>query len=680
LYQWYNASGPIAGATNATYTASTTDRDSLISVNAYGCGDTAAAFAVSASVPPSTVVLPAGPIAFCAGSAAVLTAPAGAGYTYQWYNAGVAISGATASTYGTTSAGDYDVDITSGIGCSAVSNTVTASINPSPAPIVITSGPSTFCTPGSVTLTETSGTGLFYQWYNTSGAIASATSATYIASATGRDSVLITNSFGCSRVSAAAVVTANITPVAAITPSGSLAICSGSSTLLNAVTGTGYSYQWYDGASAIPGATTSSHLVSGAGNYLVSVTGAGSCSSTSAVVTVSINPLPITTASASGPLNFCPGDSVTFTATAGADYSFQWYSLSGAITGATNIMYQAGSDGTYHAVVTNSYGCSANTVPFTVSLYPVPAATVTYSGPLSFCPGGNVIIFASAGSGYTYQWYSGGGAITGATGNSYTATGSGDDYAIITTANGCTTTTNSSHVVEIAVPYISAGGITKFCSGGNVIISASTAGASGISYQWMKDSTIIPGATSSGYVVNVSGRYSCLVTISSSCFSVTNNIDVIVTPTPVPVISFNGYELSTSPDYSAYQWYINTVTIPGATSYTEIPAETGSFRVAVTDTNGCRGVSNGFNIFALGINNKTAVMAPAIYPNPVKGVLHITYNSDVHTIISSINGKIIVNNAHGHDIDISFLAPGVYIITLYNSLGDKVLDEKIVKE
>jgi hypothetical protein len=78
-------------------------------------------------------------------------------------------------------------------------------------------------------------------------------------------------------------VTVSPIPVAQITPAGPLTICTGFPALLTAVTGPGYTYQWYNGANAIPGATNSTYNVTVTGSYSVVVT-ANNCTATSNTV------------------------------------------------------------------------------------------------------------------------------------------------------------------------------------------------------------------------------------------------------------------------------------------------------------------------------------------------------------------------------------------------------------
>lgn len=86
-------------------------------------------------------------------------------------------------------------------------------------------------------------------------------------------------------------LTINSNPVAVITPASSPVICSGSSVLLNA-TPAGLTYEWQLAGSPIASATNVSYSATAAGNYTVYVTNpATTCSDTSDVLTVTVNPV-----------------------------------------------------------------------------------------------------------------------------------------------------------------------------------------------------------------------------------------------------------------------------------------------------------------------------------------------------------------------------------------------------
>lgn len=78
-------------------------------------------------------------------------------------------------------------------------------------------------------------------------------------------------------------------PVAVITPGGPTTFCDGDSVSLAATTGSGLTYTWKRDGTVITGASGSSYTAKLSGQYMVEISN-GTCSSTSATVTVTVNP------------------------------------------------------------------------------------------------------------------------------------------------------------------------------------------------------------------------------------------------------------------------------------------------------------------------------------------------------------------------------------------------------
>jgi PKD repeat protein len=140
-------------------------------------------------------------------------------------------------------------------------------------------------------------------------------------------------------------------PVTVCSPTGFLsvgpnqAVCAGASATFTASPGFS-AYLWTTGA------TTGSITVSAAGTYGVTATDAGGCAST-ASVTLTVNPLPGVTVSASNGGNICFGAStVTLTATGG----LSGYAWSGGGSANTKVV---STSGTYTVTVTDANGCTA---------------------------------------------------------------------------------------------------------------------------------------------------------------------------------------------------------------------------------------------------------------------------------------------------------------------------------
>jgi hypothetical protein len=151
------------------------------------------------------------------------------------------------------------------------------------------SGPTTFCSGGSVSLSKGSGSFDSYQWQQNGLNIIGATNSSYNATASGSYSLVVTNSCGNSATSNSISVTSNPTPKPKVTPTGPISICQGQTATLTANTANNITYQWIKNNSNIPGATNKTLVVNSAGTYKVketnSVTG---CTKTSVAVKVNV--------------------------------------------------------------------------------------------------------------------------------------------------------------------------------------------------------------------------------------------------------------------------------------------------------------------------------------------------------------------------------------------------------
>src|SRR6185503_10218344 len=392
---------------------------------------------------------------------------------------------------------------------------------------------------------------------------------------------------GCSSYD---TVLATVLPVPSspvVTASGPLSFCTGGSVTLTSSIAS--PIQWYNGASIIPGATNQTFVATQSGTYYA-ITTLGICQAQSTGTTVTVIANPATpTVTAGGPVTFCEGGSVVLTSSGNSGN--QWYKDGIAITGATNKTYTATQPGSYTVKVTVN-GCSSavsNAIVITVN--PLPATpTITAGGPVSFCTGSNVVLTSSVASGN--QWYKDGVAITGATSQNYSAT-LGGNYTVKVTSGGCISLASNSITITVsgAAPFVTAGGPVGFCTGGNVILTSSSATGN----QWYKDGIALTGETNQTYSATQAGSYTVIATIGSCTSPLSNAIVVTVTPVPpAPSITAGGpvticdssTVLLTSSAASGNQWYRNGIAITGATSQTYSAGQSGSYTVKVI-SGGC---------------------------------------------------------------------------------------------
>ena len=376
----------------------------------------------------------------------------------------------------------------------------------------------------------------------------------------------------------------------------------GISTPLSVVTsgGTGtFSYQWFTNSinsttGGIPSGTSAtltplSVVVGTAYVYVVvSSTGNGCNSTTSATAEIIVVPIPSITTQPLATQSVCQNSvatSLTFTySNASGSSTYQWYSNatnsnSGGtlIAGATNATYlpSTANIGTtyYYCISTLSLGgsgCgSVTTNAAQVVVVGLPVVSNQPTTTQTICVGGtpSVLSFSYTGGTGTpsYQWYSnttnattGGTLLAGATLSSYTpaaqnTVGTYYYYGVLTlTGNGCgSVTSNTAEVVVIADPVINTQPLLTqtLCSGGvATAISAVVSGGTGTtSYQWFSNTnnstsggTTIAGATNASYtpVAGAAGTtYYYLVSsqTGAGCSAATSTTSALIVVAPATI-------------------------------------------------------------------------------------------------------------------------------------------------
>jgi hypothetical protein len=218
--QWYKNGVLISGATAQTYAA--------VSVGSYtvkklsttgGCASLPSnAISVSVGVTPSTIPaisIQTGTLPLCTGSAVVLQTAVipTSTQTLQWYKSGVALSGATGTSYTALVGGSYTVKLVETGGCATTSPgfAVSQQTPPSAPSVTVYSGSLLLCNGSAVTFKSSAApTGTVgIRWYKDGVQISGATSQYYTATTAGSYTARkVTLSSGCiSNASSAKVVT-----------------------------------------------------------------------------------------------------------------------------------------------------------------------------------------------------------------------------------------------------------------------------------------------------------------------------------------------------------------------------------------------------------------------------------------------------------------------------------------
>jgi len=252
--------------------------------------------------------------------------------------------------------------------------------------------------------------------------------------------------------------------------------------------------------------------------------------------TITVNSLP-TAYNVTGGGSLCAGGTGVVIGLSGSQTGVNYYlKLSG-----TTIETKAGTGsalsfaaltvaGTYSVTATNATTSCENvmTGSATITVNPLPTAfTVTGGG--SYCAGGTGVVIGlpSSESGVNYSLKHGGSTVTTIPGTGsaisfglQTAAGTYTVTAINATTSCVNDMTGSATITINALPTatITPGGPTTFCTGGSVVLTAST----GFSYLWSN------GETTQAITATVSGNYT--VTVSDGTCSATS------TPTTVTVV------------------------------------------------------------------------------------------------------------------------------------------------
>ncbi len=548
---------------------------------------------------------------------------------------------------------------------------------------IASTGATTFCAGDSVYLQSTSmAAGYSYQWQLNGTGIVNATGSDLYANADGTYTLNTTNSCG-TVVSNSITVNVNPLPVASILPSAT-SFCVGDSLVLNALTDSTYSYQWQLNGVDISGEVLPSLTVTQAGDYSV-VVGNGLCGTvTSAIVQVTVNPLPVASILASV-TTLCAGDSLVLNALIDSTYSYQWQLNGTDITGEVLPSLTVTQAGDYTVVIGNGLCGTVTSAIVQIAVNIPTVATINTPLSTSICAGDTVMLSAVTDSSYSYQWQLNGADLTGEITSSLVVTQAGD-YSVV--VNGLCGTDTSAAITITVNPLPTAvitSGNTTVCANDSVVLTAGPGAA--YTYQWQLNGTDITGETQINYTALSGGNYTAVVT--NGCGNATSNtIAVTVYPAATaPVISLQTDSLVSTPATS-YQWYYAGVAITGATNPYYVPTQNGAYTVVITDANGCTAISSIFAMTTVGIKDISADGYINVYPNPASDVVVVEGSSASPEIIISVlspSGQLVsqtTQTVSGKNfktiVNISQFAKGLYVLKLES--GDIVSYLKFVKK
>ncbi|WP_221029575.1 immunoglobulin domain-containing protein [Actomonas aquatica] len=559
--QWFFNDDPIVGATGDTLNLTAVTLDDAGDYTAAVTNEVGTTVSASATLTvqtaPEISVAPVGGTFDPAATVELSVEATGNPMpTYQWFKDGEAITDAMAATLTLTGvtradAGSYTVTVTN----------VVDAVTSGPAVVVVNYAPGITSQPVDVDAVEGDRVELSviadglpaptYQWFFNGGELFGRTDATLVidsanAGHNGFYTVEVTNAFGSDTSDPAEVVVA-FAPIVISHPTDTT-VNAGSTLELSAqVIGLPTpTLQWRFNGTPIDGATGSTLTVpnaqpADAGSYdVVYQNSQGSGTTNAALVTVNYAPA-ITTQPTPVTLNAGQGTSFSVAFTGHPTPTVQWFFNGEAIAGATGPSLalsdlQAADAGDYHAVVTNARGSATSDVAtLTVQTAPVIneqpiSETVNRGKPVSFT------VVAEGLPTPTYQWRKDGAPISGATAATYAiaevqADDAGSYDVVVTNAVGSVTSAAATLTVNVGPEITTQPQDAVVLVGDDVTLSVSATGGDPLTYQWRKDGTPIPGATSSTFELfavteDDLGDYDVVVT--DPVDSVTSNVALVV--------------------------------------------------------------------------------------------------------------------------------------------------------
>ncbi|HEY5470591.1 MAG TPA: gliding motility-associated C-terminal domain-containing protein [Bacteroidales bacterium] len=541
----------------------------VIVTNNNGCSATSTAITNTVYALPTPGLISSDPDnIFCAGTSVTFTASGGTGYNFRVN--GSSKQNGVSPNYTISSLSDgqvVDVIVTNANGCTAISASMTNTVNALPIAVLISSdSDNKFCAGTSITFTAGGGTNYNFRVDGLSKQNSSTSSYTTSSLTTGQIvDVIVTNANGCSTTSAGITNTVDALPVPTLSSSDADNIfCAGTSIIFTA--GGGSNYNFRIGNSSVQSSTSTTYTINSLTNGQVVdviVTNSNGCTATSALITNFVNPLPLIFISTP---QFCSPDLTT--------YSLAVTVGSGIVTSSLGIVSNTGgnvwsitgvpSGNNINVTVTDGNSCSkvltVNAPNCSCQIVQTPVS----GGDKSYCQSGSVsTISATVSAGETVDWYS---AATGGTSLqigslTYTPPSAGTYYAQArNTTTSCISLNRTGITITMnPLPTANAGSaLSAICQGGtSQALGGSVSGsATGGIWSTPAGGTFNPGANTLNATWTPSSGYTgtatlILTTTGGTCGTVTTSKTQIVTQLLVPNAGIGGSECDLDFTFSA---------------------------------------------------------------------------------------------------------------------------------
>jgi hypothetical protein len=124
-----------------------------------------------------------------------------------------------------------------------------------------------------------------------------------------------------------------------------------------------------------------------------------------------------------------------------------------------------------------------------------------------------------------------------------------------------------------------------------------------------------------------------------------------------------------------YQWYVDSMAIPGATGATIVPMVNGNYTVSVMDDLGCEYLSAAFPVLNVGLGQKENPEGIRVYPNPVADIVTIRFGDRPATAdlrVIDLQGRTILRLPavmDGETVSVAAWPAGTYFMEFTTERG-----------
>ena len=405
-------------------------------------------------------------------------------------------------------------------------------------------------------------------------------------------------------------------------------------------------------------------------------------------VTIIVNQLPAAFTVTASADTICEGQQITFTAPVDPQVTgYIWYQngveIAGENQNAITINFNESGNYTFAAKAISVEGCvsAEASAPVTVRVTPAPT-TVTITGINVLCQNDSTVLTAHSDVPGIFTWNDGTiGATNVVTEGVYNVT--------ITTAQGCSMTSDNFTVESFGTDLLVSASATSICQGEHTTLYVGQAGWQGnVTYAWDAQAGNSTATTVDVQPMNTTTYHVTATVTSNNGHSCTAQGEVTIIVNPLPVITgvtatdtviCQGDQVTFTAagdaNTTAYVWYANGVEIPGENqaSLTVNFNEAGTYNYAV------KAISNENCLAAVAFNAPAVLVKPAPTTVTITGVNVLCENdSTVLTAHSDVAGIFTWND--GTTGATKVVTEGVYNVTLTTAEGCHLTSDNFTVE